>query len=49
MPAAGKRRSLRHMNLQSVLFKDVYSLVAHLDRKYPHSGQMLLNFYDASN
>ena len=43
----GCKISLRHLGIQSVLFKDVHSLVPHLDKRFPFSGQTLLKFYEA--
>jgi hypothetical protein len=34
----GCKISLRHLGIQSVLFKDVHSLVPHLDKRFPFSG-----------
>lgn len=47
LPREGKPLSLRHMNIQSVLFKDVFYLIPHLDRKYPASGQLLYHYFVA--
>ena len=46
LPKAQKDFSMRHLNMQTVSFKEIPACVAHLNLKYNFACQILQRFYD---